>query len=100
VQIVRSVTPAATAPTHLPPIAYANDRIRTFSNQACYRPTMPRFRRLIDPAVLTLILSLVVGSLWLGTHDHDSDFGAGFVLGLIAGGSLAFMALGSRRERS
>ncbi|ACS42402.1 Hypothetical protein MexAM1_META1p4786 [Methylorubrum extorquens AM1] len=59
---------------------------------------MPRLRRLIDPAIATLILSLVVGSLWLGTHDHDSDFGAGFVLGLVAGGSLAFMALGSRRR--
>jgi len=64
----------------------------------CYGLGMSRFRQLIDPAVLTLILSLVVGSLWLGTHQHDSDFGAGFVLGLIAGGSLAFMALGSRRR--
>jgi hypothetical protein len=60
---------------------------------------MSRYRRLVDPAVLTLIVSLVVGSLWLGTHQQDSHFGAGFVLGLIAGGSLAFMVLGSRRER-
>jgi ABC-type cobalamin transport system permease subunit len=61
---------------------------------------MSGYRRLVDPAVLTLIVSLVVGSLWLSTHQHDSDFGAGFVLGLIAGGSLAFMVLGSRRECS
>ncbi|CAO4148956.1 hypothetical protein [Methylorubrum aminovorans] len=59
---------------------------------------MPHFRRFVDPAILTLILSIIVGSLWLGTHEHDSDFGAGFILGLIAGGSLAFMALGSRRR--
>lgn len=58
---------------------------------------MRRLRRLLDPAVLTLVLSLAAGSLWLGTHEHDSDFGAGFVLGLIAGGSLAFLALGTRR---
>lgn len=55
-------------------------------------------RRLIDPALVTLILSLVAGSLWLGTHEDDSDFGAGFFLGLIAGGSLAFLALGTRRR--
>lgn len=60
---------------------------------------MHRLRRLIDPAVITLLLSLVGGSLWLGTHEDDSDFGAGFVLGLIAGGSLAFLALGSRGRR-
>lgn len=59
---------------------------------------MSHLCRLVDPAILVLILSLVAGSLWLGTHEHDSDFGAGFVLGLIAGGSLAFMALGSRRR--
>ncbi|WP_232631276.1 hypothetical protein [Methylobacterium sp. Leaf118] len=59
---------------------------------------MRRLRRLLDPAILTLVLSLAAGSLWLGTHEHDSDFGAGFVLGLVAGGSLAFLALGSRRR--
>lgn len=59
---------------------------------------MPHFRRFVDPAILALILSIIVGSLWLGTHEHDGDFGAGFILGLIAGGSLAFMALGSRRR--
>ncbi|MFC7662749.1 hypothetical protein ACFQWF_07945 [Methylorubrum suomiense] len=52
---------------------------------------------MIDPALVTLVLSLVAGSLWLGTHEDDSDFGAGFFVGLIAGGSLAFLALGSRR---
>lgn len=58
---------------------------------------MHRLRRLIDPALVTLVLSLVAGSLWLGTHEDDSDFGAGFFVGLMAGGSLAFLALGSRR---
>ncbi len=58
---------------------------------------MHRLRRLIDPALVTLLLSLAAGSLWLGTHEHDNDFGAGFFLGLVAGGSLAFLALGSRR---
>lgn len=58
---------------------------------------MHRLRRLTDPALATLLLSLVAGSLWLGTHEDDSDFGAGFLLGLIAGGSLAFLALGKRR---
>ncbi|KQT50079.1 hypothetical protein ASG52_08410 [Methylobacterium sp. Leaf456] len=59
---------------------------------------MQRLRRLIDPALVALILSLVAGSLWLGTHEDDSDFGAGFFLGLIAGGSLAFLALGRSRR--
>ena len=59
---------------------------------------MHRLRRLIDPALVTLLLSLAAGSLWLGTHEDDSDFGAGFLLGLIAGGSLAVLALGTRRR--
>ena len=50
------------------------------------------------PRPRPLLLSLVAGSLWLGTHEDDSDFGAGFFLGLIAGGSLAFLALGTRRR--